>query len=267
MRIGIIGVGMVGGAIKKAFQIYNPLCRDPSKGFMENVYDTDLVFVSVPTPTDRNRNQNASALIDVLRDLEDSGYNGVVVIKCTVLPMTTDILSRSFPSLKLCHNPEFLTANKAYEDFINQKVAIVGHSYTDTGKKAESIINVTTKVYKLINVKTEYFTSRETEMAKYMHNVFLATKVIVMNEFHDVCHKEGIDYYQSLRAAVMQGKIGESHTTIAPDGKLGYSGFCFPKDVTAFLKKFNHCNIETLKKQWVVNKKLRGTDDFISTFW
>lgn len=268
MKIGIIGVGMVGGAIKRAYQRYDPICLDPAKGFKDNVYASDCIFICVPTPTDRNKHQNASALIDVLLDLDRNNYAGVCIIKSTILPGTTKTLAKGFPNLTLCHNPEFLTARNAYNDFISQPMSVIGHPYIDNSPKLKSITTIVEAIYHLIKIPVTFIGSNESEMAKYMHNIFLATKVIMMNEFNDACRANNINYDTAISAAITQGKIGNSHTVIAQDGKPGYSGYCFPKDVTAFLKKYNDCNIELLKKQWVVNKKLRGKDDqFINTFW
>jgi UDP-glucose 6-dehydrogenase len=109
--------------------------------------------------------------------------------------------------------------------------------------------------------------ANESEMAKYMHNVFLATKVVIFNEFFDVCINNKINYDAALNAALSQEKIGSSHTQVAPDGKAGYSGACFPKDVVAFNARFADCKIEVIRKQWSINKKLRGEDQYISMYW
>jgi UDP-glucose 6-dehydrogenase len=126
MSIGIIGVGMVGSAIKRSFNMYNPSCYDPYKGFKDDISKCDLVFVCVPTPTTPKRDQDVSFLFKVLINLKELNFAGVVAIKCTLLPNTIDDLSRAFPMLKLCHNPEFLREKTAYEDFITQKVTLIG---------------------------------------------------------------------------------------------------------------------------------------------
>jgi UDP-glucose 6-dehydrogenase len=100
---------------------------------------------------------------------------------------------------------------------------------------------------------------------------------------HASCQKIGVDYNEILRAAQTQGAMGQTHLS-APgaDGKFGYSGSCFPKDVQALLSIFPEMTIlkeaheynETLRphdvfcqpihKDWASNKSLTDKDPQIS---
>ena len=78
--------------------------------------------------------------------------------------------------------------------------------------------------------------ARITEMAKYMHNVFLALKVTYCNEIREICEHVGIPYDKVRFAALAMNGIGYGHTsTPGHDGQAGYGGMCFPKDTQAFL--------------------------------
>jgi UDPglucose 6-dehydrogenase len=253
LNIGIIGIGMVGTAILETLKKSNisPLIYDKYKkiGSFKEVVNTDLIFVCVPTPT-QNKVQDISFLKDVISGLDDNYYNGVIVVKSTVLPGTMDNLKKLYPKLKLAHNPEFLTERNAYEDFINQKNILISCNVED--------LNLIKKVYGYMTSSEviHYEDYRITETAKYVHNCFLATKISFMNQIYDYCQKENIDYSKVTEAAISQGKIGSTHTLVpGPDGDRGFGGSCFPKDTEALIGFIEEFSI--LKEVIEYNKSIR----------
>ena len=133
--IGIIGLGFVGSAIYKSFKEKNIKVlgydiKDINKEY--NTFDeclaSDILFLCLPTQFDETtRCYDKSIILNVLNDINNK-YNGLVVIKSTVEPTTTENLQSKFPELKLIHNPEFLSAVTAYEDFHNQSHIVLGKS-------------------------------------------------------------------------------------------------------------------------------------------
>jgi UDPglucose 6-dehydrogenase len=70
------------------------------------------------------------------------------------------------------------------------------------------------------------------EMAKLFTNGILTTKVMFCNEIYQICEKLGIEYDEVRVAALLDRRIGDSHTVVpGHDGQLGYGGHCFPKDI------------------------------------
>jgi UDPglucose 6-dehydrogenase len=235
-HIGVIGCGVVGGAVANGFEDRDFRVSRFDKYKQEHdelsgCIAAEAIFVCVPTPTLEDGTQDIDALEEVLALLKGNQYAGVIVVKSTVLPGTTERLARKYRFSKVCHNPEFLTAAKPLEDFMNQPCILVG------SKHHESAIRVGEIYYAAgftpIMVCQD---SAVTEMAKYMHNLHLATKVSFANEIYEVCGQLGVDYDYVARAAMSIGKIGESHLRVpGPDG-FGFSGMCFPKDTSAFLR-------------------------------
>ena len=86
-------------------------------------------------------------------------------------------------------------------------------------------------------------------MVKYVANTFLATKVSFANEIHSICNFLNIDYNNVIEIAQIDRRLGDSHWKVpGPDGKKGFGGSCFPKDINAliyFCKK-NNISIETI---------------------
>ena len=98
-----------------------------------------------------------------------------------------------------------------------------------------------------------------------MNNSFLATKVSIMNEFKILANKIGADWNKALHGFAVDGRIGETHMDVpGPDGKLGYGGTCFPKDVNALLVFADKHNVDlnTIKGGWVTNLQVRPEKDW-----
>ena len=98
-----------------------------------------------------------------------------------------------------------------------------------------------------------------------MNNTFFATKVSIMNEFKLVCDAIGANWVEALNGFSSDGRIGDSHLNVpGHDGKLGYGGTCFPKDVSSFLKFAEKLNIKlnSIKGGWITNLEVRSEKDW-----
>lgn len=230
--IGVIGLGVVGKAVFCAFGNtfptvgYDKFGEFSDDASFEKLLKCEVIFVCVPTPT-VDGVQDRSALDEVMEKLIENNYQGVVCVKCTVVPGTMD----KYGGLKLTHNPEFLTAAKPYEDFMAQKAVIVSGASVDT--------QVVASVYNALlpdSVVHEYEDFYVTELAKYYSNCFLAVKVTFANEMYDLCKKLDVDYDAVREATLTQGLVAPNHTKVpGPDGKTGFGLGCFPKDTLALL--------------------------------
>jgi UDPglucose 6-dehydrogenase len=77
----------------------------------------------------------------------------------------------------------------------------------------------------------------EASLFKYAVNTYLATKVTFFNQLKQICDDYGANFNMLARALPIDHRIGHSHMKIpGPDGKAGFGGSCFPKDLNAFIK-------------------------------
>ena len=148
-------------------------------------------------------------------------------------------------------NPEFLTEANYIDDFKNQNRIIIGGprpastTVKDLFKKA---------FYTTPIIKTGSSTA---EMVKYFINCFLATKVSFANEVKQICEHTDIDYDKVVEYALYDQRIGKSHfSTPGPDGRRGFGGSCFPKDINAMITFASNLNVEPLVLQAAWNKNL-----------
>jgi UDPglucose 6-dehydrogenase len=111
-------------------------------------------------------------------------------------------------------------------------------------------------------IQTNYETA---ELIKYMNNCFFATKVSFLNEMYQIAEKCGVDWDMAVEGFVRDGRIGHSHLNVpGPDGKFGFGGSCFPKDIQAIMNFADDLNVETnvLKGAWKTNLEIRPEQDW-----
>ena len=98
-----------------------------------------------------------------------------------------------------------------------------------------------------------------------MNNCFFATKVSFMNEMRTIADKCGVDWDMAVEGFVRDGRIGHTHLNVpGPDGKFGFGGSCFPKDVQAMIDfgKTLGLHLHTLEGVWNTNLKVRPERDW-----
>ena len=235
-KIGIIGVGFVGGAIKESFDpaFVQLVLRDPYKGFnstYEELKECSAIFICVPTPQSEDGTCDTGPLESVLAELDAIKYRGVIISKCTAPPLVYTKLQENFPNL--VHAPEFLTAANAVQDYANGEFAFIGGSVSAYMREAERIMVISQPNLKSIR----YCSIAEAALAKYMINSFMATKVVFMNEMALLADALGCNYRLVAELVKADKRIGNSHMQVpGPDGAFGFGGACFPKDTSALLK-------------------------------
>jgi len=232
-KIGIIGLGFVGGAINDSmnWQV-KTIIMDPAKGLnatYQEIKECSGIFICVPSPQDEDGTCDTSILEGVLDSLKD--YTGVIISKCTAPPDVYTRLNAKYPTL--VHAPEFLTAARASIDYADGRFAFIGGSVGAYQREAERIIRIGQR-----HLETVYYcTIAEAALSKYTINSFMATKVTFMNELYSVAQAAGIDYNNIALMIKADPRIGNSHMQVpGPDGQLGFGGACFPKDTSALLK-------------------------------
>jgi UDPglucose 6-dehydrogenase len=247
MIIGICGLGFVGNAIQYALNHYNIDCiiYDLYKniGDIERLLNTDIIFLCLPTQYNEIIHKfDISEIEKTLRYFNDNLYDGILLIKSTLEPQTTNYLSDKYKNLSLIHNPEFLSAKTAQYDFLNQKHIILGLSH-NFSKNIDIIVNFYKK-YFCDNISI--VDSTESESVKLFCNSFYASKIQIFTEFYLLCEKLNIDYNKVRNLMINNGWINKMHTDIpGNDGIISYGGLCFPKDTNAlnsFMKKIKSPN-------------------------
>jgi len=273
--IGIVGNGFVGSAVRYGFspnvgcdaevRVYDKNPNKSTHTLEEVIIESDIIFLSVPTPSNQDGTMNVDIVDSVLNDIDTMNSTmvdevGIILLRSTVTPGTTSNLQKKYPNLRIVFNPEFLTERSANFDFINQNRFILGGSSDDVIEVSELFRERFGSSLSII--ETNYETA---ELIKYMTNTFFATKISFLNDMKLLADKCGVIWEDALEGFVRDGRVGHSHLNVpGHDGKYGFGGSCFPKDIQALINFGNELGLEmsVLKGAWETNLKVRPEKDW-----
>ena len=245
MKIGIIGVGHVGTAMSLLFK--DALLYDKYKniGSMEEINTCDAAFVCVPTPMAEDGSCDTSAVEEVIQDC----HCPLLILRSTVRVGFTKEMAKKYHK-KIVFQPEYYGETVAHP-FAN----LSDRSWLSFGGDQESI-DMAIRVYQTVinsNVRIFQADSDTVEMAKYMENAYLATKVIFCNEMFDICKNLGISYNKAREIWIADPRIGSSHTFVYEDNR-GFGGSCLPKDTSSLSKQASEAGVDATLLNAVIQK-------------
>lgn len=256
IKIGLVGLGFVGSAMLKSFNLlgcnvtasYDKF-KNGGIGNREDLLKCDVLFSALPTMySEELKEYNKQPLEETLQFLKDNSFPGIFVCKSTVEPGTCELMAQKY-GVKIVHNPEFLTARTAFEDFHKQEHIVLGRTSLVSEEEVEKIAEFYRQYYK---AQISFGTSTESESMKIFCNCFYSVKIQFFNEIYLTCQKNGSDYKNVVDMMLRNNWINPMHTNVpGPDGKLSYGGLCFPKDTNALN--------DYMKREEIPNKVLAAT--------
>jgi len=254
MKIGIVGVGVVGSACQFGFEL---LGHDVSvhdlrfETTIESVIESEVIFLCVPTPESSDGSCNIGIVESVVDELNEKKYKGVVAIKSTIGPGTTDYLVAK-TGLEICFVPEFLRERCAVTDFTeNHDVCIIGANNN-------KVFEIIKQCHGNLPEKFIHVTPSEAEFCKYFNNVYNAMLVIFANSFYEVCQSQGVNYANVKNAVISRRHINGNYLECNNNFR-GFGGMCLPKDTAAMAKLAEETNVEFFKNLLEENAKYKIT--------
>ena len=285
--IAVVGQGFVGGSLTTVFSEKNytvyvydkagKVAQGASKVVSNSIEDlvlnsekdpkfSNVYFVCLPTPMFEDGSPDLSIVEGALRDLAEVPGERIAVVKSTVPPGSVEHWNNIFSSkgLHVIFNPEFLTERTALQDMRSQNRIILGGPRPWINSVKQIFRNA---FHDVPIIKTSSTTA---EMVKYFTNNFLTVKVTFANEMAQVCEaldKKGlnIDYDKVVEYAWYDDRLGKSHWNVpGPDGKRGFGGHCFPKDINAMIYVAQTIGVDPklLKAAWEKNLEVRPEKDW-----
>ena len=243
--VGICGLGMVGGSMRKYYKDAYVYDKYKEEGSIEELNKADIIFICVPTPYQEG-GFDTSEIKNALDGIEN---DKIVVLRSTMLPGTTVKLQKQYPRLKLLFNPEFLTEESAMSDFQYPDKQIVG--FTDESYKVAGDVMGVLPLAPYTRIMRSY----NAEMIKIMLNTYFCVKVTYANHIYDICKSKKLDYNIVKEAFVADKRVNDSHFEIFHKGFRGYSGKCLPKDSKALID-FSPMEEKWLKEMDKFNSEL-----------
>jgi UDPglucose 6-dehydrogenase len=118
-----------------------------------------------------------------------------------------------------------LREGSAVGDFMNPDRVVLGVA----SKKAREVLG---NLYKPLKTTLVFTDIKSAEIIKHASNSFLATKISFINALSRVCELAGADIEQVALGMGLDRRIGKSFLNAG----IGFGGFCFPKDLSAFIR-------------------------------
>jgi UDPglucose 6-dehydrogenase len=264
--IGICGLGFVGNAIHmtlKNFENIELYTYDLYKenGNINDLFKCNIIFLCLPTPYDDTKKEFSKIeLENTLEIFNSNNYNGVVLIKSTIEPTTTNTFCDKYKNLSIIHNPEFLTARTAVEDFKNQQHIILGIGKNCTEENKSMVIDFYKKYF---NDNISICESNVSESVKIFCNSFYSVKIQFFTELFLTCDKLNINFNETKNIMLKNNWINPMHTNIpGHDNKISYGGMCFPKDTNALNSFMEKNNIPHEVLNATINERNKLRNDY-----
>jgi UDPglucose 6-dehydrogenase len=239
----------------------------------EAIRNSDAIFICVGTPPKENGDADLSAIDHVARQIATEARSPKLVIEKSTVPARTGLELRraltaysrnSGLTFRVASNPEFLREGTAVSDFFHPDRIVVG-------VEDESSARDMREIYRPIlersfhcpvhegtcppgsSVDLLVTTINSAELIKHASNSFLALKISYANVIADLCEKIGANVEEVTHAMGLDPRIGTQFLRAG----LGFGGFCFPKDLQAFIHLSGTVGVdfEILKAAERVNKQ------------
>jgi UDPglucose 6-dehydrogenase len=217
----------------------------------EAIRSSDAIFICVGTPPKENGEADLSAIDFCARQIAAEANGPKLVIEKSTVPARTGLeLSRALSAynrngntkFRVASNPEFLREGTAVEDFFHPDRIVVG---VEDEAAAEQLRQIYAPILERrfrcpvhdgtcpSDIRAEFLvtTINSAELIKHASNSFLALKISYANVIADLCERIGANVEEVTHAMGLDPRIGGQFLKAG----LGFGGFCFPKDVQAFI--------------------------------
>jgi UDPglucose 6-dehydrogenase len=191
-----------------------------------------FVFIAVGTPPKDNGEPDLSSIEQVATEIGAAMRDYKVIVEKSTVPVQTgtwvrtvvERFSRHSKEFDVASNPEFLREGSAIDDFLHPDRVVLGVE----SKKAEQQL---LELYKPIDAPKIVTDIASAELIKHASNSFLSNKISFINALSIICEKSGADIQKVAEGMGLDKRIGRAFLNAG----AGFGGFCFPKDLKAFI--------------------------------
>ena len=235
------------------------------------VTGAQVIFICVGTPPLENGEADLSAVANVARTIGQRATGACLVIEKSTVPVQTgqqlkrhlELYADKGLRCDLVSNPEFLREGSAIEDFFHPDRIVIGVEREEAASQLREIYRPLLERAFRCPVHTDCRVERKpawvvtdtnsAELIKHASNSFLAMKISFINMVSDLCEAVGADVSKVALGMGMDPRIGPAFLNPG----IGFGGFCFPKDVQAFVRIAQKagCDFNLLKEVENVNKR------------
>ena len=197
------------------------------------VKSSGIVFICVGTPPKDNGEADLSYVENAARSIAESMDSYKLIVEKSTVPVQTGeriaktiaAFNKNKADFDVVSNPEFLREGSAVDDFMHPDRIVVGCESERARKIMESL-------YAPLKARMLFTDIKSAEIIKHASNSFLAAKISFINAVANICELSGADIEKVAQGMGYDKRIGKEFLNAG----IGYGGFCFPKDVEAFIR-------------------------------
>ena len=232
----------------------------------EAVRAATVLFVCVGTPQKDTGEADLSQVEAIVRTIARNlnGYK-LIVEKSTVPAITAqwikktvvrfaklDTADRLHANFDVASNPEFLQEGRAVENIFHPDRVVLGVE----SERARALLE---QIYEPLKCRILVTNISTAELTKHAANAFLSTKISFINMVSDMCEAVGADVNEVALGMGLDPRIGTEFLNAG----IGFGGYCFPKDLRAFMYLGYEHGVDCGLLREVENINLRRTDTFV----
>jgi UDPglucose 6-dehydrogenase len=244
----------------------------------EAIEKGSAIFICVGTPPLENGEADLSAIESVARTIASTAHGYRLVIEKSTVPVQTakrlwkhlSIYNVNGLEFDVVSNPEFLREGSAVGDFFHPDRIVIG-------AESERAVAMMKEIYAPVltspascpvhsqcppirEIPLIVTDTNSAELVKHASNSFLAMKISFINLVADACEAAGADIAKVAEGIGSDQRIGQSFLNPG----IGFGGFCFPKDLQAFVRIGERlgCDFSLLKEVEKIN--LRRAEQFVA---
>lgn len=207
-NILIIGFGIVGHNLAQEIKTLEPDIYDKYKIESNTKKDIkyDLAFICVDTPLLPDYQLDITEVKNAILENESEIY----ILKSTC-PLGSVERLKQETGKRIIFSPEYYGATPHCNNF--------EFDFTILGGDKEDCVEAIQILQHCYDGRHQFriTDSKTAELAKFMENAFLATKVSFCNQFFDICQAENINYEELRELFILDKRMGESHTFVYKD--------------------------------------------------
>jgi len=196
------------------------------------VRESRVIFIAVGTPPKSKGEADLSAVESVSEEIARHMNSYKLIVQKSTVPIATgDWVESTISMFKKRHmqfdiasNPEFLREGTAIKDFTKPDRIVIG---VETARAKKIMENI----YRPIKAEIIFTDIKSAELIKHASNSFLAMKISFINSLSRICDLSKADIDKVAYGIGRDKRIGSDFLKAS----LGYGGFCFPKDLAAFI--------------------------------
>jgi UDPglucose 6-dehydrogenase len=227
--------------------------------FEDAVKPSEVIFICVGTPPLQNGEVDLSFVERVSMDIARFADSYKLVIEKSTVPVQTGawlektikVYGSKRMEFDVASNPEFLREGSAVEDFLHPDRIVVGTQNRRAENKLKEIYapiiehhfscpvhkNCPSKGASVPFIVTDI---NSAELIKHASNSLLAAKISFINAVANICEKTGANIKDVAHGIGLDKRIGRNFL----EAGIGFGGFCFPKDLQAFIRISQKCGYD-----------------------